>query len=106
MARSDGADRDASEPLSRLLARSQAVSRELERARDRLAELQERFDAEEPLTPHDDPDPDPNRGWVVRIPEADDRDDDVVPEPSDEPSVEAEITLLQQAARRRLSDER
>ena len=132
MARSDGADRDASEPLSRLLARSEAVSRELERARDQLAELQERFDAEEPLTLNDAlpaaespavetpaaggspagdvADPDPHRGWVVRLPEAaDDRDDDApepADEPADEPSVEAEITLLQEAARRRLSDER
>jgi hypothetical protein len=86
------------------------VSRELERARDRLTQLKERFDAEEPLTPDVAPDPDPNPGWVVRIPEADDRDDDAVQEPADEPSdersVDAGITWLQEAARRRLSDER
>ena len=129
MARNDRGDRGVSEPLSRLLARSDVVTRELERARERLAELQERFEADEPLAsddaapgvhdPSDAPEPqepappdaspdpeaslpDPNRGWLIRIPEpAEPRD-----EPGDEPSVDTEITLLQEAARRRLSDER
>jgi hypothetical protein len=153
MARSDGTDRHPPEPLSRLLERSEAVSRELERARDHLAELQERFDAEEPLTsdpaaapaapapaepapgepapaepapaepampaqsePPAEPESsaaDPNRGWVVRLPVASephaeldlDDDADVGPE-ADEPSLDAGITMLQEAARRRLSDER
>jgi len=176
MARSDQPYRDAPEPLSRLLERSDAVARELERARRRLDEMAERYAAEQPLgdapveqqhtTPPGLPDEaieepsttprtldeppaeapttertalDERRAvadlaehWVIRVPEAsreqpmrDDlpadlrseptvdrdershRDDDLAEDdPSQEPSIDTGITLLQEAARRRLSDER
>lgn len=125
MARGDGSDRDAPEPLARLLARSEAVERELERARDRLADIAERFDAERPLTdgpatdeqpaddrPADDgPADEPIEQQPADEPPADDRPADrviVVPEPVErhEPSRDHDISVLQEAARRRLSDER
>jgi hypothetical protein len=144
MARGDGPDRDAPEPLSRLLARSEAVSREIERARERLDDLAERYDAEEPLTTPDVGREDEDlSGWVIapadeaahdsgetgaereeqrdpgepgdsgEAPLAPPRDRlgdvFVVPDPElpdDEPSRDRDITMLQEAARRRLSDER
>ena len=136
MARGDRSDRDAPEPLARLLARSEAVERELERARERLADIAERFDAERPLTdgPADDrpTDDGPSEDPPLDQPPSDDRPSDeqppvddlptdeppaddrpadrliVVPEPVErhEPSRDHDITVLQEAARRRLSDER
>ena len=118
MAEGDGPN--APEPLSRLLARSDAVTRELQRARERLADLADRYDAEEPLTsdagkegtsprPAEDEAPPPTEDEAP--PAAEDRFGDivVVPEaepPVEEPSLDRDIAMLQQAARRRLSDER
>jgi hypothetical protein len=122
MAGGDRSGRDAPEPLARLLARSEAVERELERARDRLADLAERFDADEPLTetsgsegPPTEPRPANDHPSAdepaADEPPAEERTVDrvfVVPEPTEpqEPSRDHDITVLQEAARRRLSDER
>ncbi|HSL10914.1 MAG TPA: hypothetical protein VLA82_06330 [Actinomycetota bacterium] len=147
MAGSDAPHRDAAEPLSRLLARSDAVERELQRARDRLEAMAERYAAEEPLdadradgsapatpdpadeppvdvppddrAPEDRPVSDLAQHWVIRVPDAaprddardhDARDDDAEADDASDPSRAKEpsidITVLQEAARRRLSDER
>ena len=135
MARGDGPDREAPEPLARLLARSDAVARELERARERLGDLAERYEADEPLATSDEPDgtapldgaddgaedtapqdPSPQdpspQDPSPQDPSPQDRSRDdvvVVPEAEEaepEPSRDRDISMLQEAARRRLSDER
>ena len=133
MARDDRSERDAPEPLARLLDRSDAVIRELERARRHLADLEERLGSDEPReesasggiaddgseTPgsdeashpsdEDEPAP-PVEDVALRRVTSDDVV--VVPdpasggEPDEGPSRDRDVTLLQEAARRRLSDER
>jgi hypothetical protein len=127
MARGDRPEGEAPEPLARLLARSDAVMRELERARSRLDDLEERLDADEPLVPDavptpgvDEPDPGTEVVEATGASEASD-DEDLRPIPAaevievpevdppagrDGPSRDRDIWMLQEAARRRLSDER
>jgi len=143
MARGNRPEGDAPEPLARLLARSDAVIRELERARRRLDDLEERFDADEPLvadasrgTHIDEPDPRTEVDEPTDASDASDDEDlrsitgeedlrpithedlrpittgDVIEVPDADPRAEPDtsrdrdISMLQEAARRRLSDER
>lgn len=136
MAREDRPEGEAPEPLARLLARSDAVIRELERARSRLDDLEERLDADEPLVPDsvptpevDEPDPGTEVVEATGASEASDDEDlrpipddgdlrpipaaDVIEVPEadppagrDGPPRDRDISMLQEAARRRLSDER